>query len=778
MLYAHYDKQTKQGQLLGNHLQHVGERMILRIAAISFPGILPQRLQHLLYYTGLFHDAAKAMLRFQRYLKTGRGGLEKNHALLSAAIGSQSAVGKNDVYTYLSILAIARHHGDLEQSIMTKGQLFSQLKEQYRDYCKQMQDEDAAGIFIPAASITPNVFMNRFKDFIEEFKFDIQDLADAEDNGEECMALFFLLQYLFSKLIWADKLDSAGIPAGPFRRDCTLLDIEEYIHKKNQHIVAVDETREVIRQCVLQRIDDLTAQQFQHQRIYLLTAPTGTGKTLTSICAAMKISERMEKLYHEPAYIITAMPFINIIEQTLADYEQIFGKSNVLAQYGAADLKQCEKEGDETNSLQRNMLLLSSWEKPVIVTTFVQLFESMLGNENKRLIKLNKLAGSVIILDEIQALPSEQYALLGAVLYYVSLYYGTRFILMTATQPEIVAFAAQILGKDKMHAYELLPGYREYYRGLRRTRLIPVFDQVQDNEQLVSFIVETRQADAAALVVVNTISQSIEVYQLLKERGVPVLYLSTNLMPVDRKKVIQVAQRLLKRRYPFILVSTQTIEAGVDLDFDIAYRDFAPLESIIQVAGRVNRSGSKGEHLPVYVFRTNSSQYVYGTYFRQETQRIFDEFGSVGEEEYLKLIHRYYEILSQNMVCPQDYVNAMKSLDYEKISQFHLIAESGDVKTVLFLCNQRVEKLVADYILLLQSFSIDFDTKVRLRQQLNELSRYTVEVRISKLIRNQPCRFSDIFDVNLDWYVVQSEEIKNYYNRTGFISENPTAFEY
>jgi len=776
MLYAHYDKNTKQGQLLQEHLQHVGQRMLSRVNSLNFPDISETYLKDLLRGEGVYHDIAKAMYSFQRYLQSGHGGMEKKHALLSAAVWSASDIPKDSVFKYLSVLAVARHHGDLEQEIRTKGQLFSQLSEQYVDYQKQIKAEHVVEIPGVPDEIMPDVFLKRFKQFVEHYYF--MNMTDEEMSEQKGIEKFFVLQYLFSKLIWADKTDSADMEESP-HISCTLKGIENYIRRKNKLYASVNEKRETIRQCVLRRIDELSDDEFMRRRIYLITAPTGTGKTLTSICAAVRIAERMETIYTDKAYIITAMPFVNILEQTFSDYTEIFGQDHVLAQYGAADLQICNHdEKNEDNALQKNMLILSAWEKPVVVTTFVQFFECIIGAKNNRLIKLNKLAGSVVILDEIQAMPIEYYALLGAVIYHLSQFYGTRFILMTATQPKIIDFANRILTVDKMKAYELLPNYETYYHDLRRTRIVPVFDQVQNNEQLVDFIEKTKPCHASALVVVNTIAQSMEVYRLLKDRQQDVLYLSTNLTPNDRKKIILVSQRFLKRKYPFILVSTQTIEAGVDLDFDIGYRDFAPLESIIQVAGRINRSGEKGEHSPLYIFDTGSSQYVYGTYFRQETRTILAAFDEIGEERYLQLIQDYYGILAKNLPCSRDIYDAMKLLDYKKLAAFHIIPEQQTIKTVLILRNQRVAGLAASYSNVLRGYARDFNTKIRLKQLLNELSRYTVEVWENKLSKNMPCRFSDVYGVDLDWYVVQHEEIDNYYDRTGFISEGMQALEY
>ena len=263
------------------------------------------------------------------------------------------------------------------------------------------------------------------------------------------------------------------------------------------------------------------------------------------------------------------------------------------------------------------------------------------------------------------------------------------------------------------------------------------------------------------------------------------LYLSTNLIPVDRKAVIKEAKALLKQKVPFILVSTQTIEAGVDLDFDIGYRDLAPLESIIQVAGRINRAGDKGEYLPLYVFDTGSAKSVYDQYPRQETSKMLKACESIGEDKYLSLIKQYYQRIAKSEQHERQIYRAMHVLEYKTevkdclaIRDFSLIQNQDNVKTVLITKTAQVQEKAEEYAQLLEEGHLDFAQKAKLKQLLTELSRYTVDIRVANLAKNIPCKFADVHRVKLDWYVVQLDEVKNYYNETGFMTESPQAFVY
>lgn len=774
LLYAHYDKASKIGQPLPEHLEAVAGKMVENISTLKFECSLNEHLRQLLSQTGYYHDVGKIMESFQRYLKTDKGGHEKDHALISAAM-FQTKYDAREIDAYLAMLAIAKHHGDLTCDVETNNILFSQLTAQYKDIWQQVQSnlEFTALLDVPFDLEEYEVKIKRTASKIRQNKY--------EKYGVEP---FFLLQYIFSKLIWADKLNSAGLAQQERVNTTKLADIERYIQEKNQQVMAVNEKRETIRRSVLEKVESLSDDEFDKTRIFQLTAPTGTGKTLTSICAGLKIMERMQKLYQCRGQIITALPFINILEQTKIDYEAFF--ADVLVRYSGADLYDTtDNKAECETGLQKKLLLMSAWESPVVITTFVQFFESILTDKNSQLIKLHKLAGSVVILDEVQAIPFEYAPLLGAVIQHLADFYGTRFILMTATQPEIVTMANRFLPKENpMHTYELLPTYQKYYADLKRTKLVTAFDKVQDNEQLVEFIKATKAENQSALVVVNTIHQSIEVYHMLKEEY-KVLYLSTNLIPVDRKAVIKAAKDLLKRKIPFVLVSTQTIEAGVDLDFDIGYRDLAPLASIIQVAGRINRAGDKGKYLSLYVFDTGSGKYVYDQYPRQETRKMLKERESIGEDEYLSLIKQYYQRIAKSEQHERQIYQAMHTLKYKTddkdclaIRDFSLIEKQDNIKTVLITKTVEVQEKAEEYAQLLEAGHLDFAQKAKLKQLLAELSRYTVDVRVTNLAKNIPCKFADVHRVNLNWYVVQLDEVKNYYNETGFMTESPNAFVY
>ncbi len=768
MLYAHYNKNTKETQELIIHLQNIADSMVPSKEYINFQGISNEELSQMMKETGFLHDIGKAMRSFQRYLLTGIGGDEKNHSLISSAIFSMKYDFKN-ILAFISASSIAMHHNNLFKSntmFNQTGELWSQLKKQYIECKDSLEKEKILTEYVKISSLDiekVGKFFRVGKNYLEHKNDDMW---------------FFVQQYIFSKLISADKIDSAYIKLNNNNKNYLLEDVTRYLKKKNKDkITTLDDDRNKIKESVLFMINSLSDEEIKNKRIFTLTAPTGTGKTLTSISAAIRLYERIKSALGYSPNIITAMPFINILEQTIEDYEGIFGE--ILVHYGA-----CEHEfkKDDNIPLKDKLLLTNAWENSVIVTTFVQLFESIFTSSNARLLKLNKMCGSIVILDEIQAINEKYYPLIGILIDRMSKYYGTRFILMTATRPEILNSANNLVDNINISSIELLRDNQQYFRKLKRTRIIPVFDKIQNKENLIEFICNTKKEHQSALVVLNRIKDSIEIYKTLSEiyGKDNVLCLSTNLVGIHRKEIIENAKKRIKNKIPFILVSTQSVEAGVNLSFDLGFRDLAPLPSIIQVAGRINRSGEKGEFCPVYIFDLETHKNIYNQYTVKLTKNSLNK--EIDENEYEELISNYYKTLKENMDFDKEVYNGMLKLEYSKIDNFKLIEEK-DRHAVIIECDENISKILQDYNATLvkiknfKNMDIDkFELKSQLKKILQKIGLYTVEVYGKRLESNKPIKCIDI-GIELDYYIVPKEELERYYDfKTGFIDENKDPY--
>lgn len=764
MLWAHYDRDRKTGQSLEEHLLQVRQEMERGLETVSFSdSLLPGNM---FGESGAFHDLGKITTWFQIYLTEKKASSEKTHALISAALYAAYCEREKRDFPFLPVIAITCHHGGMNADLPT-GDAFDYLEKQYENCIVQGKNT----VFEPYISVEP-FSENKFKSY---WRRKVNRIRLKEQNPE----YFFGLQFLFSKLIAADKLDSAGLL--DMEKQGFAGDVDGYILKKTDgKRVKVTGDREQIREAVLKRVEGLTEQQIEEQRIFTLTAPTGTGKTLTSVSAALLLADRLEQHYGVRPHLITAVPFLNILEQTIADYKGIF--DDVLVHSSAAT----ETSHNSALTLQEEMLVTTAWSGEVVLTTFVQLFESILNRENRRLLKVNRLANAIVILDEIQSLKAEWYPLFAVILDMAAKHYGTRFILMTATQPKLFACAA-VYDYVPCQTMELLPEYKQYFQRLERTKLVSIMNQVKDFDGLYEFLKAPEFAGKNILIVVNKIADSIQIYNALKDRKWNVLYLSTNITGKDRKRIIaQTREYLENGTEPVVLVSTQTIEAGVDLDFDVAFRDLAPLESIIQVAGRVNRSGKKEEnHCPVYIFHTGSAAQIYSCIAVQKTASLLEQ-GVIPEAEYQTLIEQYYDaILNEEGVSFERelYYDGILKLDYERISKFQMI-DGGERYSVIIVQDETAENLLRQLCEWITKEERSYEQKIQIQKILCQLGQYTVDIFAAKLKKNLPIRFADYSQVlcgkkiELQYFVVPRDDVSRYYNETGFIAEDPGIFLY
>ncbi|NLK52480.1 MAG: CRISPR-associated helicase Cas3', partial [Syntrophomonadaceae bacterium] len=522
-----------------------------------------------------------------------------------------------------------------------------------------------------------------------------------------------------------------------------------------------------------------------------------------------KLSLNGDPLAGAAPRIITAIPFINIIEQTQQVYEKVIGDSaTIITHHRLSDLT-VKSDNLEEMTIDKRLLEVEAWEGDVVLTTFVQLFHSILTGKNRSLKKLNKLAGSIVILDEVQSLPEAYMPLLAAVLASVSKYYGTRFILMTATQPRLLESAEKIL-PEVPASLELLPDNKKYFKELRRTRFVPFLREKLDTQQFLEFFMAKWQGREAALVVVNTIKRSIDIFTALQPilaavyPEVKLLYLSTNIIPKQREKVIALARQYLTDNQPVVMVSTQSIEAGVDLDFDLGFRDLAPLTSLVQTAGRVNREDNKEPYAPVYIVQIQSdNSYVYKLHNLADTKELLAKYSEIPETEYQNLIDEYYRrVLNRPLSSESETIwnDGILGLDFDEIEKFKLIENAGEVVDVFVEDSDEASAIANAYEELIggkesidrQLFAglIDermltklasspsiYERKTLLRVIRGKMNRYIVQVRLSRFKDNRPIEYAARNGIKSDLFWIPPGQIDDYYDRqTGFKDEKGGAF--
>ncbi|HEY8292213.1 MAG TPA: DEAD/DEAH box helicase, partial [Thermomicrobiales bacterium] len=335
---------------------------------------------------------------------------------------------------------------------------------------------------------------------------------------------------------------------------------------------------------------------------FRLTMPTGGGKTRSGMAFALRHAIRYGK-----RRIIVAVPFISITQQTAKVYRDIFGDEDdrrpaVLEHHSATEGKDADEPGYRPADIWKR-LAAENWDAPIVVTTTVQLFESLFANKTGRCRKLHRLAESVIILDEAQALPPHLLKPILDALGQLVRHYGTTVVISTATQPAFEAIAEfRAIG-----AREIVPDATGYFRDLTRVAYEWRTERTYALPEVAGWLRDAPQA----LAVMNTKQDALDLLAALDDPDA--LHLSTLLCGRHRMDVIADVTQRLHADAPCRLVATQVIEAGVDLDFPLVLRALGPLDSIIQAAGRCNRGGVL-EHGRVIVFRPEGEHMPPGAY--------------------------------------------------------------------------------------------------------------------------------------------------------------------
>lgn len=475
---AHFDRKRNQKQPLSTHLHNVSKYCELAVPpTVSFPHLSITEVKEISRLLGLFHDVGKYTDAFQMYLTDRVESNMKNHAHISAfythsftmrLLPENMDLPSKYAWAFITYLSIRLHHGSLTLKGLFKEESMWKILQKQSSHLMEKSievytDLDLRGeVDLEFFQTCPSVLSLQ-----KESRLFLKMPEHLTVGRLQQEYWFFVLVYLFSILIDSDKLDSGNLIQ---RQVATVPSdkIHQYLLRKHPEKRKIDlnDRRERARRHMLSTINQLSEEQLQNEYIYTITAPTGIGKTLSSLQCALRLQERLCEIYAYTPRIITAIPFVNIIEQTAIDYENILRHhAKLLVHHRLTDLlskaqvvsnSPYHKDTREEIPLDQRLLEVESWEADVILTTFVQLFQSILTRDNRLLKKMNKMAGSIVILDEIQSLPEQYMPLLGALLRKMGEYYGTRFILMTATQPKILQLGDRLLDKDFREPISLL----------------------------------------------------------------------------------------------------------------------------------------------------------------------------------------------------------------------------------------------------------------------------------------------------------------------------------
>lgn len=525
---------------------------------------------------GWWHDLGKYQPAFQAYLVRSNGIDDPHWAELTGRVdhsspGAWHAIRNVKTGRLMLAHVVAGHHSGLLDTTTDLPDGASLMK-------RLEKEKDAKPFDVPApvaeALVPPPPKMGWLA-----------------DRNERAFQMAFWCRMLFSTLVDADFLatetfmnpgQSAMRPINSPTMEAMRDTLDGYLAGLNGEGRVNEVRRDVLKRCVRAATE--------RRGLFSLTVPTGGGKTLSSLAFALHHATT-----HQLRRVIYAIQFTSIIEQNADVFRRALGpalSAGVLEHHGNV-------EPDDQTPMQR--LAAENWDAPLVVTTNVQLLESLFACRTSKCRKLHRIAGSVIILDEAQSMPTELIASTLAALQELVRNYGCSIILCTATQPAVTRRADFPIGLQDVREIVGMPDeVRSLFDSLRRTE-IEVVGKLS-NEELIRQIGSEKQA----LCVVNTRKHAAELFLRLKKSGMPgVFHLSTRMCAAHRTAVLdEVRQRLADGR-PSRIISTSLIEAGVDIDLPVVYRAMAGLDSIIQAAGRCNRNG-RPERGRVVVFETDA----------------------------------------------------------------------------------------------------------------------------------------------------------------------------
>lgn len=549
--YVAHVSDDKRFEPLERHLREVSQ-MAARFAK-------PLGMEELASVTGLVHDLGKYSRGFQN--RVLRGGPKVDHSTAGAFELLRRQL-------WLGGYCVLGHHAGLPDGgtgVETSETLAARLHKAARGEIENYDAYQGDGIRVPdsVADAVPSA---------------LRALPANWGERELAFSLGFAIRMLFSCLVDADFLCTERFMRGQEREGLhydslpTLSDrLERALRRFYPPSGTLNETR-----CSV--LDACRAAAPADPGVFSLTVPTGGGKTLAVTRFALSHATYGGRGMRR---VIYAVPYTSIIEQNAQVLREWLGNENVLEHHASYDVD----AGNDEDRAQRLRLATEDWDAPIVVTTNVQLFESLYAARTSRCRKLHNIAGSVIVLDEAQMLPLGQLRPCVRALAELVASYGCSVVLCTATQPSLDGFFSDL----GISVTEIAPRPHALFRSLERVSYEWIGEK--SDEELEALV----RMNDRALCIVDNRRQAHALYEGLADRGIEGLFhLSTLMYPAHRVRVLAEIRARLASGAPCRVISTSLVEAGVDVDFPVVMRSVSGIDSLIQAAGRCNREGRLG----------------------------------------------------------------------------------------------------------------------------------------------------------------------------------------
>jgi CRISPR-associated endonuclease/helicase Cas3 len=644
---------------LYDHLNDTGRRaakIVLRLKPHLNLAIPAGDIARAAFITGITHDFGKAKRQFQDYIWGGKGK-DKDHAAISSVftfVVASHVFGQKPqpirLLPFACAYAVNRHHGRLcnleetfeEASIEHQIAVAKDTIDE-RLWCFEFHFEplnlsinfaDYRGQF---EKTTAEEIVGCFKKFNDL----LRKKANESDISESCLVdLYFTLLLVVSALTEADVACVIGADEPKSSAPLDSKGILDYASNQPR----ASETFQKLREQAWEEIQK--AVKGANEPSFRLTLPTGLGKTLMGLY----LSARIRQQKNESNPVVYALPYLSIIEQTTEVARSIFpqdGSDISVIQHHSLTFP--SEQGEGVPNFERARFALENWDADLVVTTFDQLFYSFLSCDRSFIRRFFRLPGAVLILDEVQSIAARLIPALDIFLRKLQQRLGTNIIYMTATQPPFLRILSALAHDEEL-----------YFKPLERTRLRLELEPVNFSSylsRLSNWLIQRK--GKKLLLVANTVRSARDLFAHLRQlqeaevefRDLRLFHLSGSVVPVERlQRIRQIRQLTGSDPEAWVcVVSTQCVEAGIDLDMDEAVRDFAPWDSLLQVCGRVNRFWKRAR-ADVWIYRwvddTSDTQrefhsYIYDSVFTDATLAALHNRDVIDEKDYLAIQRSY-----------------------------------------------------------------------------------------------------------------------------------------
>jgi len=617
---------------------------------------------------GFLHDIGKASQEFQQYIKSAVGLLDSDEddyvdALSKKGKVDHSSAGAQFIYRNLTggeaqtlfiaqvmALCIASHHSGLLDCISPEGaDVYSKrmFKKEEKTHINEIIEKIKDDI---KTKITVKLQEKEFsQNIVNRFKA-LKTQLDHNDT------LFFkyglMVRFLYSCLIDADRLSTADFEEPALKKLRPYGNYENWrilIDRLNKKLEDFDSKGiNAIRQKISQSCYDFSVKP---KGLYQLTVPTGGGKTFSSLRFALNHAYK-----HKMGRIIYVLPYTTIIDQNADEIRKVLEEKDGKGKYLNRIVLEHHSNLMPDKETKKQKVLSENWDAPVVLTTNVQVLEALFGSGTRGARRMHQLANAVIIFDEVQTLPIKCVQLFNTAVNFLVNNCSSTVVLCTATQPLLDKIEPQPRALTITAEQQIVSDVKQLSDDLKR---VEIYDKRKvggwNNNEIKELAGQKVVESGSVLIVVNTKTSAREIYQQCKQiSNVEIHHLSTHMCPAHRMAVLDQVKACLSDKKPVICISTQLIEAGVDISFGSVIRFLAGLDSIVQAAGRCNRHNEKypamGEVYIINPAEENIDSIEDIRVGKEKSERLLDEFranperfgSSILSPEAMEQYYKYY----------------------------------------------------------------------------------------------------------------------------------------